>query len=185
MLDADLARLDGVETRVLVQAVKRKLSRFPEDFKLQLSAEEFAALRSQSVISNAEACGGWRTVPCQAAGRARRADRSARHEPRHLQPQHPSSAQAGLRRTARADGATRSAQAHNHDPGNARCSSDLRGGARPRQGLQRLHRDFGDFLSGVVQDLVEQLAGQRAHAEEHDDVFVLASAFAVRFLAGG
>lgn len=46
MLDADLAQLYGVETRVLVQAVKRNPARFPEDFMLQLSAEEFAALRS-------------------------------------------------------------------------------------------------------------------------------------------
>ena len=63
MLDADLAQLYGVETRVLVQAVKRNLSRFPEDFMFQLSAEEFAALRSQSVISNTEGRGGRRTAP--------------------------------------------------------------------------------------------------------------------------
>jgi hypothetical protein len=46
MLDADLARLYGVETRALVQAVKRNASRFPEDFMFQLSADEFGALRS-------------------------------------------------------------------------------------------------------------------------------------------
>ena len=63
MLDADLAQLYGVETRVLVQAVKRNLVRFPEDFMFQLSAEEFAALRSQSVISNTEGRGGRRTAP--------------------------------------------------------------------------------------------------------------------------
>jgi ORF6N domain len=63
MLDADLAQLYGVETRVLVQAVKRNLSRFPEDFMFQLSAEEFAALRSQTVISNIEGRGGRRTAP--------------------------------------------------------------------------------------------------------------------------
>ena len=40
MLDADLARLYGVETRALVQAVKRDLARFPEDFMFQLSARE-------------------------------------------------------------------------------------------------------------------------------------------------
>ena len=40
MLDADLAELYGVETRVLVQAVKRNLERFPEDFMFQLSKEE-------------------------------------------------------------------------------------------------------------------------------------------------
>ena len=62
MLDADLAQLYGVETRVLVQAVKRNLARFPEDFMFQLSAEEFANLRSQSVISSAGQ-GGRRTAP--------------------------------------------------------------------------------------------------------------------------
>ena len=62
MLDADLAQLYGVETRVLVQAVKRNLARFPEDFMFQLSAQEFADLRSQSVISSA-GHGGRRTAP--------------------------------------------------------------------------------------------------------------------------
>lgn len=51
MLDADLAGLYGVETRALVQAVKRNLERFPDDFMFQLSRGEFALLRSQSVIS--------------------------------------------------------------------------------------------------------------------------------------
>ena len=52
MLDADLAELYGVQTKVLVQAVKRNLARFPQDFMFQLSANEFAALRSQTVTSN-------------------------------------------------------------------------------------------------------------------------------------
>lgn len=66
MLDADLAELYGVATKVLVQAVKRNLVRFPEDFMFQLSADEFAALRSQSVTSNADhppVRGGRRTAP--------------------------------------------------------------------------------------------------------------------------
>jgi phage regulator Rha-like protein len=50
MLDADLAELYGVEIRALNQAVKRNADRFPEDFMFQLTAEEFAALRSQIVI---------------------------------------------------------------------------------------------------------------------------------------
>ncbi|MBI5480786.1 MAG: ORF6N domain-containing protein [Deltaproteobacteria bacterium] len=50
MLDADLAALYGVETRALVQAVKRNLDRFPEDFMFQLMADEVAGLRSQTVI---------------------------------------------------------------------------------------------------------------------------------------
>jgi len=52
MLDADLAVLYGVETRVLVQAVKRNIERFPDDFMFQLSPEEFSFLRSQSVTSS-------------------------------------------------------------------------------------------------------------------------------------
>jgi hypothetical protein len=51
ILDTDLALLYGVETRVLVQAVKRNADRFPEDFLFQLTPAEAAALRSQIVIS--------------------------------------------------------------------------------------------------------------------------------------
>ncbi len=52
ILDSDLARLYGVETKVLNQAVRRKIERFPDDFVFQLSSEEFKALRSQIVTSN-------------------------------------------------------------------------------------------------------------------------------------
>jgi hypothetical protein len=52
MLDTDLAELYGVETRVLIQAIKRNAVRFPVDFMFQLSAQEFANLRSQFVISS-------------------------------------------------------------------------------------------------------------------------------------
>ncbi len=62
MLDADLAELYGVQTKVLVQAVKRNLARFPQDFMFQLSADEFTALRSQTVTSNTGR-GGRRTAP--------------------------------------------------------------------------------------------------------------------------
>ena len=62
MLDADLAQLYGVQTRVLIQAVKRNLTRFPSDFMFQLTAVEWADLRSQSVISCA-GHGGRRTAP--------------------------------------------------------------------------------------------------------------------------
>lgn len=62
LLDADLARLYGVQTRVLVQAVKRNTDRFPDDFTFQLDADEWDALRSQSVISNAGR-GGRRYAP--------------------------------------------------------------------------------------------------------------------------
>lgn len=62
LLDADLAALYGVETGVLIQAVKRNRDRFPEDFMFQLTAEEWAALRSQFVISN-DGRGGRRYAP--------------------------------------------------------------------------------------------------------------------------
>jgi len=63
MLDSDLAELYDVETRVLIQAVKRNMARFPADFMFQLSAEENAFLRSQFVISNAPGRGGRRYRP--------------------------------------------------------------------------------------------------------------------------
>ena len=47
LLDADLAKLYGVETKALNRAVKRNLSRFPDDFMFPLTAEEAAALRCQ------------------------------------------------------------------------------------------------------------------------------------------
>ena len=62
MIDADLAQLYDVETRALVQVVKRNMQRFPDHFMFQLSVEEFAALRSQTVISNVGR-GGRRTAP--------------------------------------------------------------------------------------------------------------------------
>src|SRR5258708_16230832 len=52
MIDSDLAELYQAETRALVQAVKRNLNRFPEDFMFQLSREEAEAMRSQSVIAS-------------------------------------------------------------------------------------------------------------------------------------
>ena len=51
MLDFDLSELYEVETRVLNQAVKRNVIRFPEDFMFQLSNKEFDNLISQSVTS--------------------------------------------------------------------------------------------------------------------------------------
>lgn len=52
MLDEDLADLYGVETKRLVEQVKRNLDRFPKDFMFQLNKEEAAALRSQIATSN-------------------------------------------------------------------------------------------------------------------------------------
>ena len=52
MLDSDLAKLYGVQTKVLIQAVKRNIDRFPSDFMFQLSEPELSNLRSQIVTSN-------------------------------------------------------------------------------------------------------------------------------------
>ena len=52
MLDRDLARLYGVETKRLNEAVKRNIERFPEDFMFQLNKEEFENWKSQFVTSN-------------------------------------------------------------------------------------------------------------------------------------
>lgn len=64
MLDADLAALYGVPTKVLVQAVKRNEPRFPTDFMFQLTREEHANLRSQPVTSSSKRrWGGRRSLP--------------------------------------------------------------------------------------------------------------------------
>jgi hypothetical protein len=60
ILDSDLAGLYGVETKVLLQAVKRNTTRFPDDFMFQLTADEFKILRSQIVTSS---WGGRRYMP--------------------------------------------------------------------------------------------------------------------------
>lgn len=52
MIDSDLAMLYQVETKKFNQAVKRNISRFPEQFRFQLSKKEFEDLRSQNVTSN-------------------------------------------------------------------------------------------------------------------------------------
>lgn len=59
--DADLASLYDVETRVLVQAVKRNIERFPDDFMFRLTSVEFTILKSQSVMSSS--WGGRRSPP--------------------------------------------------------------------------------------------------------------------------
>ncbi len=47
MLDNNLAKLYGVETKRLLEQVRRNIERFPEDFMFQLTKEEFESLRSQ------------------------------------------------------------------------------------------------------------------------------------------
>lgn len=50
MLDADLAEMYQVELRILNQAVKRNVERFPANFRFQLTSDEWESLRSQFVI---------------------------------------------------------------------------------------------------------------------------------------
>jgi hypothetical protein len=61
MLDSDLAELYRVQTKVLVQAVRRNAPRFPGDFMFRLTSDEFQILRSQSVTS--KTAGGRRHLP--------------------------------------------------------------------------------------------------------------------------
>jgi phage regulator Rha-like protein len=60
MLDVDLASLYGIETKVLNQAVKRNIERFPKDFAFNIDYQSFINLRSQIVTSNR---GGRRHMP--------------------------------------------------------------------------------------------------------------------------
>jgi hypothetical protein len=57
MLDRDLAKLYGVDTKVLKQAVRRNIERFPSDFMFILNNQEFTNWRSQFVTSKAEKMG--------------------------------------------------------------------------------------------------------------------------------
>jgi len=58
MLDTDLAKLYNVETRVLKQAVRRNLDRFPKDFMFELTDEEIDHMVSQGVIPSKQIFGG-------------------------------------------------------------------------------------------------------------------------------
>ena len=62
MLDEDLAVLYGVQTRRLIEQVKRNIDRFPSDFMFQLTRDEAGHLRSQSAISS-DGHGGRRYAP--------------------------------------------------------------------------------------------------------------------------
>ncbi len=61
ILDRDLANMYQVENRVLKQAVKRNIERFPDEFMFELSADEVKWLVSQSVIPSKSYFGG--TLP--------------------------------------------------------------------------------------------------------------------------
>ncbi|MFH1963746.1 MAG: ORF6N domain-containing protein [bacterium] len=60
MIDRDMAELYGVETKRLIEQVKRNIKRFPEDFMFQLTEDEFKILRSQNATSS---WGGRRYLP--------------------------------------------------------------------------------------------------------------------------
>lgn len=60
MLDFHLAELYGVKTKVLTQAVRRNIKRFPPDFMFQVNELEYESLRSQFVTSKKEGRGGTR-----------------------------------------------------------------------------------------------------------------------------
>ena len=62
ILDSDLANIYGVSTKALNQAVKRNANRFPTDFVMRLTSNEWKSLRSQSVTSK-QARGGRRYMP--------------------------------------------------------------------------------------------------------------------------
>ena len=63
MPDSDLAQLYQVETRILNRNVARNASRFPDDFRFQLTEDEFEILKSQIGISRDTAHGGRRYLP--------------------------------------------------------------------------------------------------------------------------
>lgn len=62
VLDSDLAALYGVETKVLNQAIKRNLKRFPVDFAFQLNGGEWLILKSQ-IVTSSFGHGGKRKLP--------------------------------------------------------------------------------------------------------------------------
>lgn len=62
ILDSDLAKLYGIETRRLNEQVRRNIDKFPEDFMFQLTKEEYAVLKSQIATSRA-GWGGRRKLP--------------------------------------------------------------------------------------------------------------------------
>ena len=67
MLDADLAKLYGVTTKALNQAMRRNRARFPEDFAFRLSGEEFDNLRSQIVTTSSNPSVIWSQIVTQIA----------------------------------------------------------------------------------------------------------------------
>jgi hypothetical protein len=60
LLDSDLARLYGVDTKALLQAMRRNRDRFPQDFVFQVTNQEVENLRSQTVTSSSDTSHGGR-----------------------------------------------------------------------------------------------------------------------------
>ena len=77
MLDSDLARLYGVGTRALNQAVRRNKDRFPVDFMFQLTTDETKSLRSQIVILKLGRGEHSKYLPCAFTNRAWRCCRAS------------------------------------------------------------------------------------------------------------
>ena len=83
ILDIDLAELYGIETKQLIQAVKRNLDRFPADFMFQLTNQEFKDLKSQTATSSQ--WGGRRTPPYAFSEQGVAMLSSVLHSPRAVQ----------------------------------------------------------------------------------------------------
>ena len=99
ILDADLARLYGVTTRVLNQGVRRNSHRFPDDFAFQLTPTEAASLRSRFVTSRTEIF----DPKTDASNRSQIVTGSQKHRDPAISP-------LGVHRARRADGRKRAAQ---------------------------------------------------------------------------
>jgi len=84
ILDEDLAELYGVETKKLIQAVKRNEDRFPADFMFQLTNQEFSVLRSQ-IVTSKQGRGGRRTPPYAFSEQGVAMLSSVLHSPRAVQ----------------------------------------------------------------------------------------------------
>lgn len=83
MLDTDLADLYEVDVKVLNQAVKRNIERFPDDFMFQLTKDEYEYLRSQIVTSSS--WGGRRYLPYAFTEQGVAMLSSVLHSPRAVQ----------------------------------------------------------------------------------------------------
>jgi hypothetical protein len=83
IFDEDLAELYGIETKKLVQAVRRNIDRFPADFMFQLTNQEFKGLKSQFATTNQ--WGGRRTPPYAFSEQGVAMLSSVLHSPRAVQ----------------------------------------------------------------------------------------------------